>query len=286
MKIREILKKNNKGFSFEFFPPKTDKGKAALTTTIKVLEDYDPLYVSMTFGAGGTTQQRTKESVTMLLDVQNLEVMPHLTCIGASTDTIEKILDDYKQMGIENIMALRGDPPLDVKNFSFKGKDFFCARDLVTIIKKRNDFCMGVAVYPEGHIETVSLEQDLDFSKQKIDAGADFAVTQMFFDNTYFYNMIERMQKTGLSVPVLPGILPLTDVAKVRQFAAVCRVTIPAGIEQKMERFRDSPLDMEKTGIEFTIKQCRELIKNGFNQLHFFTLNRPQTITTVLDAIK
>lgn len=285
MKISEILKKHKKGVSFEFFPPKTEKGKQALLTTVKALKERKPLYASMTCGAGGAIQDKSKEAVYMLLEEEELVVMPHLTCLKAQETDIRNLLEEYKQKGIRNIMALRGDPPQGVSDFDFSKQDFCYARDLVTFLKKGGDFCIGVAVYPEGHIETGSLEQDIEYTKQKIDAGADFAVTQMFFDNSYYYSLLERMRKKGINIPVLPGILPLTNIAKVKEFASVCRTTIPKDIEEKMGSLSLNPSDMEKCGIDFTIKQCQDLIKNGAQRLHFFTLNKPSVIKAILDAI-
>ncbi|MFH1062609.1 MAG: methylenetetrahydrofolate reductase [NAD(P)H] [Candidatus Omnitrophota bacterium] len=286
MKISEILKQQEKGVSFEFFPPKTEKGRQSLSRTVEMLKQYKPLYVSMTYGAGGGSQEQTKEAVSMLLDSRSLEVMPHLTCIGSCESEIKKILDNYKSQGIENIMALRGDPPVGEKDFNFKVKDYSYASDLVKTLKQYNHFCIGVAVYPEGHIETKSLDQDMEFTKKKVEAGADFAVTQMFFDNKYYYALLDRMQKKGITFPVLPGILPLTDVEKVKQFAVICRTTIPSDITMKMEKFRHDPKEMEKIGIDYTIRQCLDLMKNGVKKIHFFTLNKPEIITSIVDAIQ
>ncbi|MBU1087537.1 MAG: methylenetetrahydrofolate reductase [NAD(P)H] [Candidatus Omnitrophica bacterium] len=286
MKINEILKHSEKGFSFEFFPPKTEKGRVSLSNTVDLLKKYNPLYVSMTYGAGGGSQAQTKDAVSMLLDFKDLEVMPHLTCIGSCEKDIKQMLDGYKSQGIENVMALRGDPPMGQSNFNFSTKNYAHASDLVRTLKQYNHFCVGVAVYPEGHIESKSLDQDMDFTKKKVDAGADFAVTQMFFDNAYYYALLERMSKKAISLPVLPGILPLTDVEKVKQFAAICRTTIPSDITTKMEKFRHNPVEMEKIGVEYTIKQCRDLINNGVKKIHFFTLNKPEIITAIIDAIQ
>ena len=285
MKISDILKQSDKGVAFEFFPPKSEKGRAALIRTVKALGECKPLYASMTCGAGGITQRATQDTVSLLLEEGGLEVTPHLTCLDLSLDALRSLLDDYKSKGIDNIMALRGDPPEGVNDFSFANQKLFCARDLVKAIKEYGHFCIGVAVYPEGHIETASLDEDLDYAKQKIDAGADFAVTQMFFDNTYYYRLLDRMERQGIDIPVLPGILPLTDIAKVKQFAAICRTTIPKNIEETMAGLAKDPQEQERAGIDFTIKQCRDLIKNGASKLHFFTLNKPNVIKTILEAI-
>ena len=155
----------------------------------------------------------------------------------------------------------------------------------MAFIKRYNHFCIGVAVYPEGHIETASLDEDLEYAKQKIDSGADFAVTQMFFDNNYYFRLLERMRKKAITVPVLPGILPLTNIAKVKEFTSICKATIPRRVEEAIMRYRDQLVDMEKAGVDYTIRQCRQLIKNGVKRLHFFTLNKPEIITTILDAL-
>lgn len=285
MKINDILKTRSQGVSFEFFPPKNLGSKNKLSFTVGALKEYRPLYVSMTCGAGGVTQECTKDAVRVLLEQKELVVMPHLTCIGAGKSAIKNLLDEYKQNSIENIMALRGDLPQEANDFDLLKQELPYARDLVTFIKGYGHFCVGVAVYPEGHLETSTLAEDTECTKQKIDAGADFAITQMFFDNTYYYTLLDRMKKTGITIPVLPGILPLTNIAKVKEFASICRATIPKAIEGRIARFSGRPKDEEKAGIEFTIKQCRDLMANGARQLHFFTLNKPKIIKEILEAI-
>ncbi len=285
MKIIDILKMHDKGVSFEFFPPKTESGMDSLVSTVKILKAYKPLYASMTYGAIGSDQNKTKEATYKLIEEKDLTVMPHLTCVGASADTIKNLLHEYRQNGIENIMALRGDPPAGTINFDFKSQALCYAKDLVKYIKGLDHFCIGVAVYPEGHIETKSLEEDIEYTKQKIDAGAHFAVTQMFFDNAHFYNFLDRADKKGIKIPILPGIFPLTDIDKLKKFCLVSRTTIPKKIENEMARFRHRPEDMEKAGREITINQCRDLIKHGHKRLHFFTFNKANTIKNILKGI-
>ncbi|MCK9615876.1 MAG: methylenetetrahydrofolate reductase [NAD(P)H] [Candidatus Omnitrophica bacterium] len=285
MKIIDILKTHDKGVSFEFFPPKTENGMNFLMNTARELKAFKPLYVSMTYGAAGSTQEKTKEATFLLIKEKDFVVMPHLTCIGANVGTIKTLLSEYKQNGIENIMALRGDIPQNIEGFNFKSQALCYAKDLVGFIKENGKFCTGVAVYPEGHIETKTLDEDIEYTKQKIDAGADFAVTQMFFDNSHFYNFLERAGKKGINIPVLPGIFPLTDIDKLKKFCAVARTTVPKKIEEEMSRFRGNSRDMEKCGIDFTIKQCRDLISHGYSHLHFFTFNKSGMIRAVLNAI-
>jgi len=283
--IDQILEQKKEGVSFEFFPPRSEKSKTNLIETIKILREYKPLYTSMTCGAGGTTQSKTKDAVELLLEFEDLVVMPHLTCLCSTRLEIESILNHYRERGILNIMALRGDPPANEAQGVIAKSDFSYAQELVRFIKKRFSFALGAAVYPEGHIEMQTIEQDLEFTKQKIDSGISFAVTQMFFDNTYFYELADRMRSKGIDIPVLPGILPLTNVAKVKEFASICRSTVPKYIEDAMRAHQDNPADMIKVGIDFTIKQCQDLKRNGFKQLHFFTLNKPLIMKTILDSI-
>jgi len=285
MKIIDILKAHDKGVSFEFFPPKTENGMNSLMATAKELKACKPLYVSMTYGAVGSTQETTKEATFRLIKEKDFVVMPHLTCIGANVESIKKLLNEYKQNGIENIMALRGDPPQDITGFDFRSQALCYAKDLVSFIKENGKFCTGVAVYPEGHIETKTLEEDIEYAKQKIDAGASFAVTQMFFDNNHFYNFLERAARKGINIPVLPGIFPLSDIDKLKKFCMVARTTVPKKIEEQMSRFRGNPKDMEKCGIDFTIAQCRDLISHGYKRLHFFTFNKSEMIKAILNAI-
>lgn len=285
MKIIDILKTHDKGVSFEFFPPKTENGMLSLMNTARALKAYKPLYVSMTYGAAGSTQSATKEATYLLIKEKDFTVMPHLTCIGANVDAISALLNEYKRNGIDNIMALRGDAPQGVAGFDFKSQALCYAKDLVSFIKKNNHFCIGAAVYPEGHIETKTLDEDIEYTKQKIDAGANLAVTQMFFDNAHFYNFLDRAKKRGINIPVLPGIFPLTDIDKLKKFCMVARTTVPKKIEEEMARFRGNSADMEKCGIEFTIKQCRDLISHGHSRLHFFTFNKSEMVKTILNAI-
>ncbi|MBN3040269.1 MAG: methylenetetrahydrofolate reductase [Candidatus Omnitrophica bacterium] len=285
MKIKQILETQPQGVSFEFFPPRHFKTKDLLLARARALCHYKPLYVSMTCGAGGSTHGQTKDAVKLLLQEKSLTVVPHLTCISIDFNTARKTLDLYKSWDIENVMALRGDLPAGAQGREMISQNFKYGLDLVKFIKKNYDFCVGVAVYPEGHIQTSSLEQDLEFTKLKIDAGADFAVSQMFFENRHYFSMLERMKKAGINIEVLPGILPITNIAKLKEFAAICRCTVPKLIQEQMLRYSHNLQDMEKAGIELTIKQCLELKANGINRLHFFTLNKASVISEILNSI-
>ncbi len=283
MKISEVFKKRDRGVSFEFFPPKTDEGLSELVKTAKELEAYNPLYASVTYGAGGSTRDRTRGSLLALKEKTGLTLMSHLTCIGATREGMDGILKDYKENGIENILALRGDPPHEMYEFDREAGEFRYARDLVKFIKRYDFFSTAVAVYPEGHQEAPSLEADLQYAKEKIDAGADFAITQMFFDNLYFYNFMENAGKIGITVPILPGIMPLADFEKVKKFASFCKATVPRAVEEELSAC--APGDGHKRGIEATIRQCEDLIKNGVKYLHFYTLNRAGAMMEIISAL-
>jgi len=286
MKIVDTLRIRESGFAFEFFPPKTDTAKEAFVATVDMLKKFNPLYMTMTYGASGKTRETTKEAVDILLRNKSIETVPHLTCVGLKKAEIKAMLDDYKRKGIENIMALRGDPPEGAPGFDFKSQELSYAGDLVRFIKQHYNFCVGVAVYPEGHVESKSLDEDFALTCKKIETGADFAVTQMFFDNSFYYAYLEKLRKCKIEIPVLPGILPLTDVAKVKKMAAVCRVAIPKRIEEKMESLRDNPVEMGRVGLDFTIKQCQDLLKHGVKKIHFFTLNQPVVIKRIIDSLQ
>ncbi len=285
MKIREILKKRGKGISFEFFPPKSAEGKEGFMKVVNKLKQYDPLYVSVTYGAGGTTQDRTGNTLKWIKQETDLTVMSHLTCIGATKPAMDNLLDDYKANSIDNILALRGDPPKNVPDFDPAKGEFKYARELVEFVKKYNYFSIAVAVYPEGHQESPSIEKDMEYTKQKIDAGADFGITQMFFDNRYYYDFMDRAQKIGITIPILPGIMPITDCKKIMEFASFCNATVPGDIQKKMEPVLDKPDEMRKIGIEYAIRQCEDLLKNGVKYLHFYTMNKSETASEIIDAL-
>ncbi len=285
MRIDEILKTRSSGVSFEFFPPKTAEGRESLLRVLNQLEQYSPIYVSVTYGAGGTTRERTKETIFQIKERSDIPIMSHLTCIGATRDSISNILTEYMNNGVDNILALRGDKPQGMEDFDISKGEFRYAEDLVKFIKTFNYFCIAVAVYPEGHQESPSLEADLEYTKMKVDAGADFAITQMFFDNRFFYDFVERAQKRGINIPILPGIMPITDFEKIRKFASFCKATIPVEIEDKFARISGKPEDMVKLGVEIAVKQCEDLIENGVRFLHFYTLNKSDAVTDILASL-
>ncbi len=285
MKISDKFKTRKQGISLEFFPPKSTADRDAFMKIVKDLSVLSPLYVSVTYGAGGTTQDRTVNTLKWIKEETDLTVMSHLTCIGATRSSMNTLLREYQSQGIDNILALRGDPPKSVPDFDPRQGQFKYAKDLVDFVKKYDYFSIAVAVYPEGHPQSPSIEKDLEYTKQKIDAGADFAITQMFFDNRYYYEFMDRAQKEGIAIPVLPGIMPIVDCRRIVEFAGICNATVPQEILDRMEPVMDVPREMRKLGVEFAIKQCEDLTKNGVRYIHFYTMNRSDMVSEIVKAL-
>jgi len=288
MKIADKLKTTKRSISFEFFPPKTEKGEKELFKTITELQNINPTFVSITYGAGGSTRDRTRNIVKKIHETTNLDVMAHLTCIGHTKEELKEILDDYKNIGIQNILALRGDIPLDREEEIKKIKGCKYANELVEFIRKNYGdwFSIGVAAYPEGHPESPNIERDILNFKKKVEAGSDFAITQMFFDNRYFYNFMELIQKQNINIPIIPGIMPITNFKQIRKFALMCGATIPEKLVKQLEKYEDDPNAVAKIGVEFAIEQCIDLLKNDVKGLHFYTLNKSNATLEIYEAIK
>ncbi|MGD9393514.1 MAG: methylenetetrahydrofolate reductase [NAD(P)H] [Dehalococcoidia bacterium] len=284
MKIGDIIKARGSSLSFEFFPSKDAAAEDSLFRTITNLKGYGPTFVSVTYGAGGGTLRNTRKVVMRLKEETSLTPMPHLTCVEQSCQDLENILKDYKRNGVENILALRGDPPKGTKEFVPHPEGYCYAIDLVKLIVTLGGYSIGVAVYPEGHSEAPDLETDMYYTRQKINAGADFAITQMFFDNRFFYNFMERAERAGITIPVIPGIMPITDIEKIKHFSQMTGATLPKSIVGPMEKAA-SPEEVLKLGVEFAIKQCEDLRQNGVIYFHFYTINQSRAVTEIVDNL-
>jgi methylenetetrahydrofolate reductase (NADPH) len=284
MKIGEAIKAQGSSLSFEFFPPKDAAAEARLFQAITNLKGYQPTFVSVTYGAGGGTLKNTRKVVVRIKGETPLTPMPHLTCVEQSASALEKILLDYKRNGVENVLALRGDPPKGQDKFEAHPDGFCYAIDLVRLVVTMGGYSIGVAVYPEGHIEAPDLETDMYYTRQKINAGADFAITQMFFDNRFYYNFMERAEKAGITIPIIPGIMPITDIGKIKKFGKMTGATIPKSIVGPMEKAA-SPEEALKLGVEFATKQCQDLRQNGVKYFHFYTLNQSQAVTEIVNNL-
>jgi len=280
MKIGDIIKKRGSSLSFEFFPPKDEAGEARLFRVIAKLEALAPTFVSVTYGAGGGTMKNTGNVIGRIKRETPLTPMPHLTCVDQSKSELRKILEGYKGQGIDNVLALRGDPPKGTEKF-IAPKDGFCyAIDMVTLAVDVGGFSIGVAVYPEGHAESPSLEMDMYYTKQKIDAGADFAITQMFFDNSYFYQFLERAEKTGITIPIIPGIMPISNLARIQRFCQMCGATLPGRIVRRLEKAGAD--EAGKVGLEVATEQCADLLEHGVRYFHFYTLNQAEAVSQIV----
>ena len=282
MKIDEILGQNRPLLSFEFFPPKKPESEYILLETVDVLSRFSPDFVSVTYGAGGSTRDSTLRWTLDIKEKYGLDVMMHLTCIASSRTDIEEIAATLKENGIRNILALRGDPPKDLPAEMIKD-DFQYASELVQCLRELNGFSIGVAGYPEGHLEASSLEKDIEYLKKKVDAGAGFVITQIFFDNRYYFDFMDRTLAAGISVPIIPGIMPIVNLGQVQKFTEMCGATVPDPIVRDMNG-RD-PDDMLKVGVDYAIRQCRQLLDAGSAGLHFYTLNRNQATERILEEV-
>ncbi len=275
MHIKEILANNRIAFSFEFFPPKDDKSSADLYKTITELMPLKPAYVSVTYGAGGSTRELTHDLVAKIQGETELTVVSHLTCVGSTEEEILRILTRYRESGICNIMALRGDPPRGESGFTPAKGGFQYAVELVAFIKKHfPGMGIGVAGYPEGHAETPNRLQELEYLKRKVDAGADYICTQLFFDNRDFYDFRDRCRQAGITVPILAGIMPITSRKGMLRMADLALgARFPARLMRLVGRAENDAL-VEKVGIHWATEQVDDLINNGVQGVHFYTLNR------------
>jgi methylenetetrahydrofolate reductase (NADPH) len=282
MKIKNLLSQKKFILSFEVFPPKREGNLESLYVTITELGELKPDFISVTYGAGGSTREKTIEISSRVKNEFNLEVLAHLTCVQSTKDDIAKILDSLKEKNVENILALRGDPPEGMERFTKTDGGFGYANELVQFIKTRTDFSIGVAGYPEGHIEAPSLKVDMINLKRKVDAGADFIITQLFFNNDAFYNFRDRAMEIGIDVPILPGIFPILNYNQIIRIASLAGVRIPSRLREKVEKNKDNPQEVEKYGMEYAIIQVDNLIKNEIAGLHLYCMNKSHPVKKIL----
>ena len=283
MELKEIYQKDfcvNSGLSyprisFEVFPPK-DGDSSKLFEELRVLKKYNPALVSLTYGANGGNRQFSYELLQMILDLE-LNVMPHFTCVGATKEIIELYIMQIENLGIENILALRGDlnPDISINDFKY-------ASDLVDFIQQKSTLSIGVAGYPECHIECENLHKDIENLKRKIDMGASAIFTQLFFDNDKFYSYCEKVRKAGIEVPIIPGIMPIRSLKQIEKMVSMTHVEIPKSLRERLEKY---PSEVKKVGVDFAIDQCQQLIDSDVCGLHFFTLNRSDQVSEILDGL-
>lgn len=284
MKIIEIIKNNFPTVSFEFFPPKNIELEHILFETIESLNGEKANFASVTFGAGGSTSDKTLEWTKYIKKNCGLATMMHLTCVGFSKYQLDELFQTLKNENIENILALRGDIPQGTDK-SNMATDFKYASDMVSYIKKTGyDFCIGVAGYPETHPEALSMDDDIDMLKKKLDAGGDFIITQLFFDNDKFFRFRDKLGERGINVPIVAGIMPIVNASQIVSFTKKCHTSIPEKLLKQIDECK--PEEVIELGINYAAKQCENLIKNGIDGIHFYTLNRSVATKSVLDKLR
>jgi len=287
MKIRNRLNPSNPCFSFEFFPPKTPEGDRALWQALEDLRPLDPGFVSVTYGAGGSTRDHTVELVTQIKAKTGIEAMAHVTCVGHTRDEIAAVLDRLAAAKIENVLALRGDPPQGARTFEPVPGGFRYASELAAFIREKDyPFSVGGAAYPEGHLEQPSRDVDLKNLKAKVDAGLDFVITQLFFDNAFYFDFVERARRAGINVPIVPGIMPITNFEQIQRFLRMCGATMPMRLQLQLERVKDDHQAVMQLGVAHATVQCMELLSRGVPGIHFYTLNRSPATRMIVGALQ
>lgn len=286
MKICDILSTGKPTVSFEFFPPKTDQGFQDLFETIKALQPLAPDYVSVTYGAGGSTRRKTVELVKRIKAEIGIEPMAHLTCVGSTKDEIDEILAELKAGGTDNVLPLRGDPPRGETEFKAVEGGFAYASELVGFVRSRYEFCLAGACYPEKHPEAADPNTDLDNLKRKVDAGVDFLITQLFFDNADFYRFRDRCAAAGIDLPLIAGIMPIRDVKQIKRFTNMIGASLPSDLLNKIEGVEDDNEAVAQVGMYHSARQCEDLLANDVSGLHFYTLNRSTATRAIFQEIR
>jgi methylenetetrahydrofolate reductase (NADPH) len=273
--------------SFEFFPPKNEGGWAQLYQAIGELHSLKPSYVSVTYGAGGSTRGKTLDLTCRIQNELKIRSMAHLTCVGHTAEELGGILDDLWNGGIRNVLALRGDPPAGQTNFVATEGGFANADSLVKYMRGRTgqDFCVGVAGYPEGHPQCLNLTRDMEFLKRKVDNGASFVVTQLFFDNADFYRFRDQARSAGIKVPIVAGLMPILNVGQIKRFVSMCGSKIPQPLLVKLEGLESNPEAVHDAGVAYATEQSKDLLANGCEGIHFYTLNRSKATVQVCKAL-
>jgi methylenetetrahydrofolate reductase (NADH) len=286
MRISELLEHRRPVFSFEFFPPKTDEGRQTLEGTLAVLKDDRPDYVSVTYGAGGATRNSTVEITKSIKQDLGIEAMAHLSCVGEPTDRLVEILGDIDSAGIDNVLALRGDPPRGETEWRPHPGGLSFSVELIRLIGERFDFCIGAACFPEVHPDAPNRESDLGYAREKVEAGASFLITQLFFDNELYFDFVEDARRAGIDVPIIPGIMPITNYGQIKRFTEMCGATIPDELTTQLDGRADDPDAVAELGVAYATLQCSDLLARGAPGIHFYTLNRSTATRAILAALR
>lgn len=282
MKIIDLLNEDKVTLSFEVFPPKTSGRYENVLKAAEKIASLNPNFMSVTYGAGGGTSAHTVALAKDIHEKYGVEVMAHLTCVSSTREHVESMVEQFKENGIENIMALRGDIPSDGK----VGEDYQYACQLIKELKEKGDFCIGAACYPEGHVESPSIKEDIQHLKEKVEAGADFLTTQMFFDNNVFYNFLYKIKEAGINVPVVAGIMPITNAKQVSRAVQMSGTSIiPYHFKMMVDAFGDNPEIMKQVGIIYASEQIIDLIANGVKHIHVYTMNKPDVAEGIMNNL-
>ena len=280
MKIKERLQENKVHISFEVFPPKTDAGFESVMGAVEKIAALKPSYISVTYGDGGGTSKNTVKIASHIKKDLGVPSLAHLTCASSTREEVHAVIDRLKEEGIENILALRGDIPKDA-SFPIPGQ-YHYASELIRDIKEQGDFCIGAACYPEGHVESASKDEDILHLKEKVDCGVDFLTTQMFFDNSILYNFLYRIREKGITVPVLPGIMPVTNGKQIARICSLSGTVLPQRFLAVVDKFGDNPAAMQQAGIAYATDQIIDLIANGIQNIHIYSMNKPEVAAAIM----
>jgi len=286
MRIDAILATGRPVFSFEFFPPRTPEGVETLFETIEALKPLEPSFVSVTYGAGGATRDGTVEIATRIKSEHRLETMAHLSCVGETSQGLVEILDRLQAEEIDNVLALRGDPPRGEAEFKRPEGGLDCAAGLAAFISARYEFAIGGACFPEVHPEAANLEADLAYLKTKVRSGASFLITQLFFDNRLYFDFVQAARATGIEVPIIPGVIPIASYSQIERFCELCAASIPPPLAKAMEALGGDQDAEAELGTAYAARQCEELLAGGAPGIHFYTLNKARATRAVLGALR
>lgn len=281
MKISNLFLKKKQTLSFEIFPPKLDTPIETIYNRLGDFASMKPDFISVTYGAGGTKKGRTLEIASRVKKEYGIDSLAHFTCVGHSIEEINGMIEGMKAEGLENLFALRGDPPADVPDFDFSKNVFSNASELIRHIRRKNDFCIAAAAYPEGHADSSRIKYDMHYLKMKVDMGVDFLITQLFFDNRVFYDFLDKCATYHINCPILPGVMPIFRADQIKRIALMCGASMPARLVILLDKFGNTP-DMEKAGVEYAAEQIRDLLDSGVDGVHINTMNRVEATREIL----
>jgi methylenetetrahydrofolate reductase (NADPH) len=286
MRINELLDGDEPTFSFEFFPPKSAAGEENFERALQELAPLEPSFVSVTYGAGGTTRDKTVETVRHIKEHHGLEAMAHFTCVGATTEELRATLEEIRGTGIENVLALRGDPPRGESEWVASEGGLEYSHQLVSLLRDDYDFAIAAACFPETHIHATSPEDDLRYLKQKVDAGVDYLITQLFFDNQLYFDFVERARAIGITAPIIPGVMPITGYGQIARITSLCGATMPEHVLAELDARQDDAEAVAEFGVSYATMQCADLLAKGAPGIHFCTLNRSPATRAILSALR